>query len=70
MVQLRWQKSSYSEGGADTCVEIAAALNASRAYLRESATPETVIAATSAALHALIGGIKGETLGLASRRTG
>ncbi|WP_327727941.1 DUF397 domain-containing protein [Streptomyces sp. NBC_00487] len=69
MSDFSWQKSSFSEGGAANCVEIAAATT-SRVHLRESATPETVIATTSAALHAFLGGIKGETLGRASRRTG
>lgn len=69
MAQLRWQKSSYSEGGADTCVEIAAPTT-SRPHLRESATPGTVIATTPAALRAFLGGVKGGTLGRASGRTG
>ncbi|WP_215448836.1 DUF397 domain-containing protein [Streptomyces sp. ATCC 21386] len=69
MTQLRWQKSSYSEGGADTCVEIAAPIT-SRPHLRESATPETVITTTPAALRAFLGGVKGGALARASRRTG
>jgi hypothetical protein len=56
-----WQKSSYSEGGADTCVELATDL-AGRIHLRESDTPATVIAATRVALRAFLRGIKGTAL--------
>ncbi|WP_327343680.1 DUF397 domain-containing protein [Streptomyces europaeiscabiei] len=62
MSQLAWQRSSFSEPGSDTCVEIATAPADSRPRLRESATPATVIATTPAALHALLGGIKGGAL--------
>ncbi|MFE7841636.1 DUF397 domain-containing protein [Streptomyces sp. NPDC057474] len=62
MFDFSWQKSSFSEGGAANCVEIAAN-PAGRPHLRESDTPATVIAATPEALHALLGGIKDETFG-------
>ncbi|WP_149826520.1 DUF397 domain-containing protein [Streptomyces tailanensis] len=69
MSQLAWQKSSFSEPGSDTCVEIAAAPVSNRPHLRESATPDTVIATTPAALRAFLGGIKGEAFGQARRHT-
>ena len=57
MTRLEWQKSSYSEGSADTCVELATDL-AGRSHLRESDTPATVIATTPVALRAFLRGIK------------
>ncbi|MEU4201907.1 DUF397 domain-containing protein [Streptomyces sp. NPDC045470] len=36
MSQLTWQRSSFSEGGADTCVEVAAGCGDVR-WVRESA---------------------------------
>ncbi|WP_371577128.1 DUF397 domain-containing protein [Streptomyces sp. NBC_01314] len=69
MFDLGWQKSSFSEGGAANCVEVATDPR-TRPHLRESATPATVIATTPAALHALLGGIKREAFGRAARRVG
>ncbi|MEV8016199.1 DUF397 domain-containing protein [Streptomyces sp. NPDC086554] len=57
MSELRWRKSSFSEGGADTCVELALD-GAGSAHLRESETPATVIATTPAALRVLLDSIK------------
>ncbi|KFF94684.1 hypothetical protein IQ62_46205 [Streptomyces scabiei] len=50
---LRWQKSTFSDGGeGDTCVELAAAHDDIR--LRESDTPTTVIATTPTPLAHLL----------------
>ncbi|WP_369172168.1 DUF397 domain-containing protein [Streptomyces sp. R28] len=57
MTQLRWQKSSFSEGGADTCVEVALD-SAGCLRLRESDTPSAVIAPAQSALAALIDRLK------------
>ncbi|WP_217241109.1 DUF397 domain-containing protein [Streptomyces sp. AC555_RSS877] len=59
MAQLRWQKSSFSEGGADTCVEVALDLTG-HLHLRENDTPATVITAEPSALAALITRVKGD----------
>jgi hypothetical protein len=61
MSQLRWRKSSFSEGHTDTCVEIAAD-SAGMPHLRESDHPHTVIATTPAALRALLRTIKTSAL--------
>ncbi|MCX4905684.1 DUF397 domain-containing protein [Streptomyces sp. NBC_00878] len=53
MTGLRWQKSTYSEGGADTCVEVALDPTGTP-HLRESDTPGTVIATAPSALAALL----------------
>lgn len=58
MTGLRWQKSTYSEGGADTCVEVARD-DTGTVHLRESDTPGTVLASAPTALAALLDGIKG-----------
>ncbi|MEV0635211.1 DUF397 domain-containing protein [Streptomyces sp. NPDC050619] len=58
MSQLAWQKSTFSEPGSDTCVEVA--LDDTRtAHLRESDTPGTTLTSTPSALAALFDGIKG-----------
>ncbi|WP_431042416.1 DUF397 domain-containing protein [Streptomyces sp. P1-3] len=57
MPQLRWQKSSFSEGGADTCVEVAADAMGTR-HLRESDDPGTVIRTKPAALRALMRAVR------------
>ncbi|MBA2944326.1 DUF397 domain-containing protein [Streptomyces himalayensis] len=74
MSELRWQKSSFSEGGAANCVELALTPTGTP-HLRESDTPATVIATTPAALRALLRGIKAGTgattgIGTASRGRG
>ncbi|MBC9726940.1 DUF397 domain-containing protein [Streptomyces sp. TRM68367] len=53
MSQLAWQKSTFSEPGSDTCVEVALD-SAGRLCLRESATPGNVIVTTSTALGDLL----------------
>ncbi|MEV2210760.1 DUF397 domain-containing protein [Streptomyces sp. NPDC050997] len=54
---LRWQKSSFSGGGADTnCLEIAAA--PTTLHLRESDTPAVILSPTATALNALLTAVK------------
>ncbi|MFD4996411.1 MULTISPECIES: DUF397 domain-containing protein [Streptomyces] len=57
MNQLRWRKSSFSEPGSDTCVEIAGS-STSGPHLRESTDPATVITTTRPALRALLVAVK------------
>ncbi|MFF5720102.1 DUF397 domain-containing protein [Streptomyces buecherae] len=65
MPQLRWRKSSFSEGGADTCLEIAAD-SAGTLHLRESTAPTAVIATSGPALRTLLSSVKaGQFDGLA-----
>ncbi|WP_155060797.1 DUF397 domain-containing protein [Streptomyces blattellae] len=59
MTGLRWQKSTYSEGGADTCVEVALDRTGTL-HLRESVTPATAITASPTALAALLDSVKSE----------
>ncbi|PAZ11618.1 DUF397 domain-containing protein [Streptomyces sp. SA15] len=53
MSELSWQKSSFSEGGAANCVEIAT-YSTGLAHLRESDEPTIVIETTATALGALL----------------
>ncbi|WP_019073493.1 DUF397 domain-containing protein [Streptomyces hokutonensis] len=56
---LRWQKSSYSGGDADTnCLEIAA--TSTTLHLRESDKPATLLTPTPTALNALLTALKGQ----------
>ncbi|MET9297600.1 DUF397 domain-containing protein [Streptomyces sp. NPDC003077] len=48
-----WQKSSFSEGGTEACVEISAG-PAGTSYLRESDAPTEIIATDSAVLLSLM----------------
>ncbi|MDJ0342675.1 DUF397 domain-containing protein [Streptomyces sp. H10-C2] len=65
MSQLRWQKSSFSEGGAANCVELAAG-PAGTPHLRESDDPARVVTTTPAALRAFLRAVKsGKLDGLA-----
>jgi hypothetical protein len=61
MAQLTWQKSSFSEGGADTCFEVAAGPGGIT-YVRESDDPATVVTTTPAALGAFIRAVKAGAL--------
>lgn len=63
MSQLTWQKSSFSEAGADTCVEIAVGL-AGRTHLRESDDPGTVLTTSPTALRTLVRSIKAGAVGV------
>ncbi|WP_280887716.1 DUF397 domain-containing protein [Streptomyces sp. LBL] len=55
---LRWQKSSFSGGGADTdCLEIAA--TPTTLHLRESDTPAAILSPTPTTLNALLTTVKG-----------
>lgn len=57
MSSLAWRKSSFSEPGSDTCVEIAGS-STSGPHLRESTDPATVITTTRPALRALLASVK------------
>ncbi|MFD6997519.1 DUF397 domain-containing protein [Streptomyces mirabilis] len=57
MTQLAWQKSTFSEPGSDTCVEIALD-ETGTPRLRESASPGTVVTASPSALAALLDRVK------------
>ncbi len=57
MSELKWQKSSFSEGGAANCVEVATGA-AGVTHLRESDEPRTVISTTPRAFGALVRRIK------------
>lgn len=57
MSQLIWRKSSFSEGGAVNCVEIATDPTGTP-HLRESDAPHAVITTTPAALRGLLRAIK------------
>lgn len=56
MSQLIWQKSTFSEDGAN-CVELAAAPDGT-VRLRESDDPEVVVTTTPEKLRAFIRGVK------------
>jgi hypothetical protein len=54
---LRWQKSTFSDGGdGNTCIELAA--TPTTLHLRESETPDTELTTTTAPLAHLIRGVK------------
>lgn len=56
---LRWQKSSFSGGAADTdCLEIAA--TSTVLHFRESDTPATLLSPSSTALNAMLTALKGK----------
>ncbi|MEU9670991.1 DUF397 domain-containing protein [Streptomyces bobili] len=58
---LRWQKSTYSDGGeGNTCVELAA--SPTHIHLRESDTPATALTTTPATLAQLLKGIRNSAL--------
>jgi hypothetical protein len=58
---LRWQKSSYSDGGdGNTCVELAA--TPLTLHLRESDTPTTILTTTPTPLAHLLHGIRSGAL--------
>ncbi|MET7360614.1 DUF397 domain-containing protein [Streptomyces sp. NPDC005562] len=55
MSELAWQKSSFSEGAGDNCLNIAAPQDTSPTlHLRESDDPTTTLTTTPKALAALI----------------
>ncbi|MER8160147.1 DUF397 domain-containing protein [Streptomyces sp. NPDC094472] len=53
MSRLIWRKSSFSEGGAVNCLEVATDPTGTP-HLRESDDPHTVITTTPTALRALL----------------
>ncbi|MFF0412112.1 DUF397 domain-containing protein [Kitasatospora sp. NPDC004745] len=58
MSEIRWQKSSYSEGeGSNNCLEVASGTGGLR-HLRESDDPGIVITTDAAKLRALVLGVK------------
>ncbi|MGW1199121.1 DUF397 domain-containing protein [Streptomyces sp. NPDC002536] len=61
MSDIRWQKSSFSTETAD-CIEIARV--AGVVHLRESDTPEVIVAAGRKKLRALVCGVKRGALDL------
>lgn len=61
MSDPRWQKSSFSESGSDSCLEITTGPE-DTLHLREGATPETVLTTTPARLRALLTAIRAGTL--------
>ncbi|WP_368733203.1 DUF397 domain-containing protein [Streptomyces alkaliphilus] len=60
-VEVKWQKSSYSEGNGANCVEVARPGRS--VLLRESDAPTTVLGAPPARLAALLAAIKEGHLG-------
>ncbi|WUO29512.1 DUF397 domain-containing protein [Streptomyces sp. NBC_00286] len=67
MAQLVWRKSTFSEPGSDTCVELALAPTGT-VHLRESEAPGAVANAAPSAVAALLDGIKGGMLPSLQRR--
>ncbi|WP_414167887.1 DUF397 domain-containing protein [Streptoverticillium reticulum] len=62
MIDRNWQRSSFSGGGGNNCVECTATGTATVA-LRESEVPAGVIRAGRGALGALLAGIKAGRVG-------
>jgi hypothetical protein len=58
MSELRWQKSSFSEGGTENCVELAADLSGVRRHLRESDEPGVVVTTSRRALADFLHAVK------------
>ncbi|MEU1176501.1 DUF397 domain-containing protein [Streptomyces sp. NPDC005820] len=60
---MRWQKSSFSDGGeGNTCVELAAYPPPTTLHLRESDTPATVLTTTRTPLAHLLRAIRTDSL--------
>ncbi|MGW2366518.1 DUF397 domain-containing protein [Streptomyces sp. NPDC001667] len=53
---IKWQKSSFSTGGGEQCVEIAA--QAEAIWIRESDAPRTTARADRVGFAALLNGVK------------
>ncbi|KUO21770.1 DUF397 domain-containing protein [Streptomyces dysideae] len=64
MSELKWQKSSFSEGGAANCVELATC-PAGHPHLRESEDPATVVQTSATALGALLRAVRDGAIGTA-----
>lgn len=58
MSQLRWQKSSFSEGGSENCVEVAARPSGTSRLVRESDAPGVVVTTSRRALADFIRAVK------------
>ncbi|MET9297602.1 DUF397 domain-containing protein [Streptomyces sp. NPDC003077] len=65
MCGLVWQKSSFSEGHTEACVEVVA--DSAEAYLRESDAPTTILTTTPTALRGLVRAVKENHLGRLTR---
>ncbi|ADI09082.1 hypothetical protein SBI_05962 [Streptomyces bingchenggensis BCW-1] len=61
MSHTNWQKSSFSEGQGDNCVELAAVDHG--IHMRESDEPDTVLRTTPATLRSFIRAVKAGGLG-------
>ena len=59
MLNLNWQKSSFSEPNGTECIELAASTDA--VHIRESDDPDRVVTAPPSVLAALIHAIKAGT---------
>ncbi|MER7652916.1 MULTISPECIES: DUF397 domain-containing protein [Streptomyces] len=62
MSRFEWQKSSFSEGHTEACVEVATGPGATR-WMRESAEPEVVMGVSVGALGGLVRVVKSGGLG-------
>ncbi|MEU5331041.1 DUF397 domain-containing protein [Streptomyces parvus] len=54
--EIKWQKSSFSGGGGEQCVELAE--NAGAILMRESDDPEVIVQTSPEKLRAFIAGVK------------
>ncbi|MGW1277956.1 DUF397 domain-containing protein [Streptomyces tsukubensis] len=54
--EIKWQKSSFSGGGGEQCVELAE--NAGAILMRESDDPEVIVKTSPEKLAAFIAGVK------------
>ncbi len=54
--EIKWQKSSFSGGGGEQCLELADV--AGEILVRESDDPNVILKTTPAKLHAFIQGVK------------
>ncbi|MEV5592953.1 DUF397 domain-containing protein [Streptomyces sp. NPDC052496] len=65
MSRFAWQKSSFSEGHTEACVEVAAGTDGHR-RMRESDEPETVLGVSEGALAGLVRALKAGGFGPAA----
>ncbi|MER5850096.1 DUF397 domain-containing protein [Streptomyces sp. NPDC002012] len=62
MSGLYWLKSSFSDAGGNNCIEVAAA-GGEDVAIRESESPERILATNRAALRALVLGLRNSPAG-------
>ncbi|MDK0522408.1 DUF397 domain-containing protein [Streptomyces sp. ML-6] len=67
MSEHDWQRSSFCSGGGNNCVEVAAAPQSSHIVLRESESPDIVLAASRGAMSALLLSVKARDAGQGHR---